>query len=97
MNSLIQFLVAILICVFSFSKTNAQDFSNKPFLAVLSIDSKGLTLDPMQLGNITRTELSKLQRFQVMDRYDVDYVIEKNQFSIENVMAKSVWSKRVKF
>lgn len=88
MKSLIQFLVAILICIFSFSKINAQNFSNKPIVAVLSIDSKGLTLDPIQLGNITRTELSKLQRYQVMDRYDVDYVIEKNKFSIEKCYGK---------
>ena len=47
-----------------------------------------MTLEPQQLGNITRTEISKLDRYQVMDRYDVDYVIEKNQFSIEKCFGK---------
>ena len=78
-----------LFCLLSFSATIfAQDFSDKPILAVLNIDSKGLTLEPAQLGNITRTELSKLENYQIMDRYDVDYVIEKNGFSIEKCYGK---------
>lgn len=66
----------------------AQDLSNLPVIAVLNLDSKGLTLEPSQLGNIARTELNKLNRFQVMDRYDVDYVIEKNQFAIDKCYGK---------
>ena len=88
MKCLIRLFAIILISTLSIATTNAQDFSNLPVIAVLSIDSKGLTLEPNQLGNIARTELSKLDRFQVMDRYDVDYVIEKNEFPIENCFGK---------
>ncbi|MEM6963206.1 MAG: hypothetical protein AAF573_00485 [Bacteroidota bacterium] len=83
MRSLLQFIFTVLLSVYFLTDALSQDFTNQPFIAVLNIDSRGLTLDPAQLGNITRTELSKLQRYQVMDRYDVDYVIEKNEFSIE--------------
>jgi len=88
MNLLLKITLITFISFLFFSKTNAQEFSNQPTLAVLNIDSKGLTLEPQQLGNITRTEISKLNRYQVMDRYDVDYVIEKNQFSIEKCYGK---------
>ena len=88
MKSLIQLFAIILIFVVSVSTTLAQDLSNLPVIAVLNIDSKGLTLEPSQLGNIARTELSKLDRFQVMDRYDVDYVIEKNEFAIDKCYGK---------
>ena len=88
MKSLLQLTLLTIISFLFFSTTKAQNFSNQPTLAVLNIDSKGLTLDPKQLGNITRTEVSKLDRYQVMDRYDVDYVIEKNQFSVDNCYGK---------
>ncbi len=88
MKSLIQLFSVILISIISISTTIAQDLSNQPVIAVLNIDSKGLTLEPSQLGNIARTELSKLERFQVMDRYDVDYVIEKNEFAIDKCYGK---------
>jgi curli biogenesis system outer membrane secretion channel CsgG len=88
MKSLIQLFAIILIFVIAISTTVAQGLSNLPVIAVLNIDSKGLTLEPSQLGNIARTELSKLNRFQVMDRYDVDYVIEKNEFAIDKCYGK---------
>ena len=82
-------LPSIFFAFFLFiSNTNAQNFSNQPVIAVLNIDSKGMTLEPSQLGDIARTELSKLNRFQVMDRYDVDYVIEKNEFNIDKCYGK---------
>ena len=80
-------LIAFLCCSF-FGKTYAQDISDKPIVAVLQIDSKGFTIDPAQMGNITRTELTKLNRYQVMDRYDMDYLIEKHEFSTEKCFGK---------
>ena len=70
------------------SNPKAQNFSNQPVIAVLNIDSKGLTLEPSQLGDIARTELNKINQFQVMDRYDVDYIIEKNEFKTDNCYGK---------
>lgn len=81
-------LTTILFLGLFFTKSNAQNLSKLPSLAVLNIDSKGLTIEPSQLGNITRTEISKLNLYQVMDRYDVDYVVEKNGFSIEKCYGK---------
>ncbi len=57
-------------------------------LTVLNIDSKGLGMDQIQLGNLVRIELEKLDTFEVMDRYDVAYVVEKNKLNIGNCFGK---------
>ncbi len=62
--------------------------NSKPSVTVLNIDTKGLGVDPTQLGNMVRIELEKLDTFQVMDRYDVSYVIEKNKLNIANCYGK---------
>jgi hypothetical protein len=66
---------------------NAQ--VKKPTLTVLNIDSKGLTLDAQQLGNILRTECEKLETYDVLDKYDVAYKIEKNKLNIDGCYGKS--------
>lgn len=55
---------------------------------VLNVDSKNINYDEKQMGNLLRIELEKLDTFQVMDRYDVSYVVEKNALKIENCYGK---------
>lgn len=57
-------------------------------LTILSIDINGVKNDPLQMGNLVRTELEKLDTFDVMDRYDVAYMVEKNKLSINNCFGK---------
>lgn len=45
-------------------------------------------MDPTQMGNLVRIELEKLDTFDVMDRYDVAYVVEKNKLNIGNCYGK---------
>ncbi|MCX6186048.1 MAG: hypothetical protein NTU43_03495, partial [Bacteroidetes bacterium] len=77
-------LVALFIGLISYSF--AQKI--KPTLTVLNIDSKGLPMDPSQLGNLTRIEIDKLDTFDVTDRYDVMYLIDKNKLNITNCYGK---------
>jgi hypothetical protein len=65
---------------------NAQ--VSKPTITVLNIDSKGISLDPEQLGNLTRIELEKLDTYSVTDRYDVAYLVDKNKLNITNCYGK---------
>ncbi len=58
-------------------------------ITVLNIDTKGIQLDPTQTGNLTRIELEKLDTFDVTDRYDVTYLIEKNKLNITNCYGKA--------
>ncbi|MDP2386034.1 MAG: hypothetical protein Q8M29_06670 [Bacteroidota bacterium] len=57
-------------------------------MSVLNIDSKGVNMEPTVMGNMVRMELEKLDSFDVMDRYDVSYMIEKNKLSINNCYGK---------
>ena len=82
----------IFLLILSFS-INAQETAikkngNKSSVSVLNIDSKGLGIDPTQMGNMVRIELEKLDTFEVMDRYDVSYVVEKNKLNINNCYGK---------
>jgi hypothetical protein len=65
-----------------------QEISPPMTIAVLDIDSKGFTADPVQMGNITRVELDKTGVFQVMDKYDVEYLVEKNGLKVDNCFGK---------
>ena len=60
----------------------------KEKVGVLHIDSKGFTLDPVQMGNLTRIELDKLGQYEVLDKYDVDYLAEKESLKLDNCYGK---------
>jgi hypothetical protein len=60
----------------------------KPKVAVLQIDSKGFVLDPVQMGNLVRLELDKLGQFEVLDKYDVAYLAEKESLNFDNCFGK---------
>jgi TolB-like protein len=82
-------ITAIIIMVLGFAPiSKAQNNKLKSSLSVLNIDTKGIGMDPIQMGNLVRIELEKQDTFQVMDRYDVAYVIEKNKLSIGNCYGK---------
>ncbi len=63
--------------------------TKKATITVLNIDTKGISLDPQQTGNLTRIELEKLDSFDVTDRYDVAYLIDKNKLNITNCYGKA--------
>lgn len=84
---------SLFILFFAFGMaTDAQETlrksTTKPSVTVLNVDTKGLNLDPTQMGNMVRLELEKLDSFEVMDRYDVSYVVEKNKLNINNCYGK---------
>lgn len=66
-----------------------QNIEKKESLTVLNIDAKGVNTDPATMGNMVRIELEKLDSFDVMDRYDVQYLVEKNKLSIANCYGKT--------
>ena len=66
----------------------AQEITYKPTLAVLGVDTKNPSFSSLDLGNILRMEVSKLNRFDVLDRYDADYLIKKNNLEIADCYGK---------
>ncbi len=85
MKTIKTILLTILLAT---SFVNAQNKSKPITVTVLNIDTRGLNIDPTTLGNLVRTELEKLDTFEVMDRYDVAYVVDKNKLSINNCYGK---------
>ena len=83
-SKLIQLIVILLGCM---TQMTAQT-NSKESVAIIQIDSKGFILDPTQMGDITRLELDKLNLFQVIDKYDAAYLIQKNELTIENCFGK---------
>lgn len=61
---------------------------SKPKIAVANIDFKSKEISPGTLGNYLRTEMAKVESFEVMDRYDQEYLLKKKEFSIENCYGK---------
>lgn len=49
-------------------------------------------MDPVVMGNMVRMQLEKLDTFDVMDRYDVSYLVEKNKLMIDNCYGKTCLS-----
>jgi hypothetical protein len=56
--------------------------------AVLHIDTKGLVLDPVQMGNLVRLELDKTNQYEVLDKYDVEYLAEREQLQFDKCFGK---------
>ncbi|MEO6304153.1 MAG: hypothetical protein ABIP51_13385, partial [Bacteroidia bacterium] len=71
-------LVALLaLSINSFSQTKAK----KQSLTILNIDVHGLDYYSTVMGSLVRTEVEKLDSFSVTDKYDINYILEKNRFA----------------
>jgi len=78
----------LLILIMMNGLLKAQDMEYKPTIAVLEIDAQNPSFSPVELGDMVRMEVSKLDRFDVLDRYDATYLIEKNKLTVENCFGK---------
>lgn len=77
-------VLSIIAMVFTFNMLIAKRIN----LAVLNIDTHGVNYTPEQMGNLLRLELEKLDTFEVMDRYDVVYLVKKNNLDVANCYGK---------
>lgn len=75
-------LVIILISFFSYSQ-------NKTSIAVIGIDSKGIKLDNISMGNLVRLELEKADMYEVLDKYDVSNILNENGVDANKCFGKT--------
>ncbi|HBX51924.1 MAG: hypothetical protein A2275_18575 [Bacteroidetes bacterium RIFOXYA12_FULL_35_11] len=80
------FLLAF--ALMSINMYGQENKANKPVIGVLNIDTKGINMQPDQMGNLLRIEIEKLDTFAVIDRYDALYLIEKNNIIVNNCYGK---------
>lgn len=60
----------------------------KESIAIVAIDAQGLSLDNISMGNLVRLELEKTRQFEVLDKYDVAHLLEKNNIAPEKSFGK---------
>ena len=85
MKNFIKFLGTVSMLLLFVLSLSAQ---KKALLTVLNFDNQGTEYTPQQLGNLARMEVEKLGMFEVMDRYDVDYMIKKHDLNLEHCYGK---------
>lgn len=76
------FLVSTLLVTTSFAQT-------KQSITVLSIETKGLITDNATMTNLVRMEFEKTNRYEVLDKYDVNDAIKKNGVNVDECFGKS--------
>ncbi|MFM2018105.1 MAG: hypothetical protein RL007_1761, partial [Bacteroidota bacterium] len=83
-------LFAGLLMLMTMGKLHSQNANTtvKPKAVVLNFDAKNVGYDPVAMGNLVRLELEKLDTFDVMDRYDVNYLVAKNNLQVNNCYGK---------
>jgi len=65
-----------------------NDSTNKTTLAVLYVDTREINMTPEDAGNMLRIEIEKLNQYEILDRYDVKYMVSKNKLVIDNCYGK---------
>ena len=81
-------LLCILIAAVAIT-CHAQD-ATKPTIAVLAIDSKSLqSQGPETITYMVRLELEKTGLYNVMDRYEVNEIVTRNNLDVNSCFAKS--------
>jgi hypothetical protein len=92
-NRSFPFIIALAIACFLIIPTPSvfcQNASpNRDRVGVLGIDSKGFpAMEPSQMSNIVRTELDRMGKFEVIDRYDVEYLLKNSDLKADNCFGK---------
>lgn len=62
---------------------------SKPSIAIVSMDTKGVSLDNISMGNLVRLELEKTNVYEVLDKYDVADMIKDNGIDINECFGKT--------
>lgn len=85
-------LALSLIVVFSIlaQSLNAQaTHSSGQSIAIVSLDSKGSALDNLEMASLVRLELIKIQKYEVLDKYDVENIMKERGIDPQNVFGKT--------
>lgn len=78
--------LSIIFLVLTNLGINAQ---SKQRIAIISMDVKGLQLDNQAMASLVNLELEKANHFELLDRYDVNDIVKKNEIDINSCFGKS--------
>ncbi|MBK8845409.1 MAG: hypothetical protein IPO27_02175 [Bacteroidetes bacterium] len=88
MKKVIKSLSILVLAIASALALQAQEGTAKSKIAVISIDYKNEKLSPQLLGTYVRNELGKVTELEVMDRYDMEYILKQKNMTIDNCYGK---------
>jgi hypothetical protein len=81
-------LLIVFVAIFCHT-LNAQGLQ-KQKIAIFNLDARKVqVLDSALIANIVRSEIEKLDTFEVMDKYDISYYIYKNNIDLKNCYGKA--------
>lgn len=61
----------------------------KASIGLVNIDLKGITIDNATFTSMVHLELEKTNMYEVMDKYDVAYALEKEKIEVNNCFGKT--------
>jgi hypothetical protein len=79
---MILLVTSLLLCLAALVKAQTRAFENdntKKSLAILSIDTKGISTDAVTVRNMVQLEVEKSNIYSVMDKYDIEDIL-RNQY-----------------
>ena len=85
-TQLIKSSIALLLFWGSFSNLKSQE--SKPTIAVTDIDVRGHKMNGAQAIQFAINELMRIDRYEVMDRYDLEYLSRRDSLSLSGCFSK---------
>ncbi|MFH0866301.1 MAG: hypothetical protein V1904_08900 [Bacteroidota bacterium] len=73
----------IMLCLILISGISLKAQETKKTIGILNIYSSGVGLTGAQTGNLLRSEIEKLDTFDVIDRFDMDYLIKQKSLNAD--------------
>lgn len=86
-KKVITFGVILLIGMILIPENSVAQTKDK--IAVSNIDTRGIEIDPVAMGNLVRIELEKLKIYEVLDKYDMKDLLAKEGISMENCYGRT--------
>jgi len=83
MKTTLQQLIKKTTAAFLLTLSTFSAAQTKNSVAVLNIDSRIPQVTPVELGNLVRLELQQLNQLNVIDKYDAEYIINKNKLVLD--------------
>lgn len=79
------------ICLVFLSIVNVKNIraQNKVKIGVVSMDTRGLTVNNESMTNMVHLELEKLNMYEVLDRYDVADIVKSKGINVNECFGKS--------
>ena len=86
----IHLLIRILLVIVALALLQSPLFSQpKQTIAIISLDTKDMELDNEAMANLVRLELEKIDKFEVLDKYDVQEVLSRNDVNTKDLFGKN--------